>query len=220
MRKFALLVIVAVFIFLGAIPLHADDTELFTAIVSPDALIALDLSGSMLYYPGGDYVYQSTSSCTDTFGYSTSGAGHTDKCSSRYWKSGAWVYYKWSDAACSGPFYDSSGGAHRTDCSKLEIAKRTIKDLLDDSDPKGTLNAQDEKSLNIRMGYMRFYNITQDDSTIDYTTGNNILRRGFDFNYKTLYENYIQGETAEERTALALQLKEAKKYLDEILKMN
>jgi hypothetical protein len=212
MRKLAFLTIVAVFLFLSAIPLRADDTVLFTANVSPDALIMFDLSGSMGSNPGGDYNYQvgyignPDDNCTDTYTYPTYHASHPYKCAS-----GGYI---WADSACNGPFYYSSGGGHSTDCSKLAIAKRAMFDLLDDNNG-GQLTGADEDSLNVRFGYMRFLECDTEDSTVDYNSGCNTLRRGFDFKYKKLYEDYIEPEVNLWWTALASQLKEGKKYLDD-----
>jgi type IV pilus assembly protein PilY1 len=213
MREFAFVVILTVFIFSSAIPLHADDTVLFTANVAPDALIMLDLSGSMGQNPGGEYNYQSSyvanedDPCTDAATWGTSGAGHTYRCA-------AVEGQIWGDSACNGPFYTSSGGSHSADCSKLAIAKRAIFDLLDDNND-GQLKRGDEESLNVRFGYMRFIQCTVEDPTVDYNSGCNTLRRGFGFDYDKLYDKYIKNEDNMYWTALASQLKEGKKYLDD-----
>jgi type IV pilus assembly protein PilY1 len=213
MRKFAFLAILTVFIFLNAIPLHADDTVLFTANVAPDALIMLDLSGSMGQNPGGEYNYQASyvanedDPCTDTETWGTSGSGHTHKCA-------AVEGQIWGDSACNGPFYTWSGGSHKTDCSKLAIAKRALFNLLD-ANGGGKLSKADEELLNVRFGYMRFIECTVEDSTINYNNGCNTLRRGFDFDYDKLYDKYIKDEDNMYWTALASQLKEGKKYLDD-----
>ncbi|MCX5843427.1 MAG: VWA domain-containing protein [Deltaproteobacteria bacterium] len=52
---------------------------LFTTSTSPDALILIDLSGSMDDNPVGGSNKYGNSSCTGTF-YSTSGTGHTTDC--------------------------------------------------------------------------------------------------------------------------------------------
>src|SRR5574340_537749 len=113
----------------------ADETALFTTSVSPDALIVLDLSGSMDWNPAGG--------------------------SSR-----------WGNASCSGTFgsYDASNPNRSTDCSRLAIAKRAIFDILDDND-NGTIDSQDEGSLGVRVGYMRFYNCGSDDTGGSYSSG-------------------------------------------------
>jgi hypothetical protein len=229
MRKLSFLMIFAAFIFLGVTPLRADDTILFTANVSPDALIMFDLSGSMGSNPGGDYNFQATyvgkdengewNSCTDTVTYPTSGAGHTNQC--------AVAGYICQDTdACTGPFFYKADWdnqkerwrcdttSHQSDCSKLAIGKRAIFDLLDYNND-GRLRKEDENSLNVRFGYMRFIECDVEDSTVDYISGCNTLRRGFDFKYDNLYDTYIKNEDNKWWTALASQLKEGKKYLDD-----
>ena len=62
---------------------------------------------------------------------------------------------------------------------------------------------------------MRFVDCSSEDSPVDYNSGCNTLRRGFDFKYDKLYDDYIKNETHGGRTPLAVQLKEAKKYLDD-----
>jgi len=212
MRKLGFLTIVTVFLFLGAIPLRADDTILFTTNVSPDALIAFDLSGSMGSNPGGDWNYQQSyiadenDNCGDEKTYPAYDTTHPYKC-----VSGGYIY---GDASCNGPYYYTSSGSHTTDCTKLAIAKMAIFKLLDDNGD-GQLKQADETSLNVRFGYMRFYNCEAGDSSVDYNSGCNTLRRSFDFKYDKLWNDYIKNEGNARRTPLASQLKEAKKYLDD-----
>jgi hypothetical protein len=151
MRKLAFLTIVIVFLFLAAVPLRADDTILFTTNVSPDALIALDLSGSMGSNPGGDWNYQVShidnpdDNCTDEYTYSTYHASHPHKCVSgatfmvTLRATALLLYEQWS---------------HTTRCSKLAIAKRAI--FGSSMITGGQLNQADETVLNVRFGYMRF----------------------------------------------------------------
>jgi Tfp pilus tip-associated adhesin PilY1 len=220
MRKLSFLAIIAVFLWMGAVPLRADDTVLFTANVSPDALIALDLSGSMGQNPGGESNYQATwvapdrgdgypDYCTDEKTYGAYSTAHPWRCLDE----GAHIY---GTPTCAEPWYDWSGGGHTTDCTKLVIAKRAIFDLLDANDG-GSLTSADETSLNVRFGYMRFVLYPKDivEESVNYSAGYNTLRRAFDFKYKTLYDSYISVESGGGRTPLALQLKEAKKYLDD-----
>jgi hypothetical protein len=104
-----------------------DNTEegLFTAI-APDAMIVLDLSGSMKWNPPGD---------RDS------------------WNNATNIY---SNAACSGPFYDDqSHTGYTTLCSRYEIARKTLFSVLDDN-RDGTVNADDESSMNIRFGLGKF----------------------------------------------------------------
>lgn len=60
--------------------LEEDETALFSTSVSPDALIVLDLSGSMDWNPAGGNNIWGSSSCSGTF-YSSSGSGHNTNCS-------------------------------------------------------------------------------------------------------------------------------------------
>lgn len=167
---------------------HADETALFTS-VAPDALIVLDLSGSMDWNPaGGDNI--------------------------------------WGNSSCSGTFYSWSGTGHDTNCSRIAIAKRAIFDILDDNG-SGTINSQDETSLNIRFGYMRFTG--GNDTGGDYSSGNNRLIWGIGSKYSRIYcndatsctrtsgsssSNCVNGESASGGTPLAAALDEARLYLD------
>jgi len=107
MKKMMLAALLIVSTFIGAVRLHADDTELFITQVPPDALILLDMSGSMNYAPAG-------------------------------------------------PPYVSAPNR------RIDIARAVVKDLLDDNDD-GLLDGRDEKSLNIRLGYMRFWSSSSND---------------------------------------------------------
>jgi hypothetical protein len=64
------------------------------------------------------------------------------------------------------------------DCSKLAIAKRTIFDVLDDN--RAAFLQKRTDSLGIRIGYMRFVECMEEDSSVNYTSGCNTLQR-FDF---------------------------------------
>jgi hypothetical protein len=108
-----------------------DNTEegLFTA-VAPDAMIVLDLSGSMKWNPPGDH---------------DSGNNPTNL---------------YSNSTCSGPFYsDPSHSGYTTLCSRYEIARKTLFNILDDN-RDGTINANDESSTNIRFGLGKFQGST------------------------------------------------------------
>ena len=183
--------LVALMCFIGFSPAVADETALFST-VAPDALIVLDLSGSMNWNPVG-------------------GTGSNDI---------------WGDAACAGPFYSSSGAGHSTDCSRVEIAKRTIFGVFDDNQD-GVINSSDEGSLNIRFGYMRFYNCSGDDAGNDYTSGCNSLIWPIGSRYSRIYCNganncaitdastpSINAEDASGGTIIVSALREAKLYLD------
>jgi Tfp pilus tip-associated adhesin PilY1 len=64
----------------GAVTPPAGEEALFTTSTAPDALILLDLSGSMDWNPAGGDNTWGNSSCSGTF-YSSSGTGHNTKCS-------------------------------------------------------------------------------------------------------------------------------------------
>jgi len=174
----------------------SDESALFTNSNSPDALILLDLSGSMEWNPAGG---------TNIYG----------------------------NSSCSGSFYSYSTAGYTTDCSRLAIAKRSIFKILDDTG-NGTIDSQDEGSLGVRMGYMRFYNCSGDDTGNDYTNGcvqipgaNSSSRRYIGSKYSQIYCNSnssctvsstgsysVGGASATGGTALASALGEAKVYYD------
>ena len=126
MKKLVWVIFMIPFLFLSVPALYADDTELFTIRVAPDALLMFDLSGSMGANPGGDWNYQINPSgcddcyCTDEYVYPTYSPSHPYKCV------GYVNNYIYGDGSCSGPYYYTSSGSHTTDCSKLAIAKRAI----------------------------------------------------------------------------------------------
>ncbi len=101
-----LLGLIAAFWFftLGA---YGDETDLFSVSAKVDALIILDLSGSMQNAPDGHLCF-------------TPG------------------------------------------CSKLDMAKNAIYNILNDY-PDGTINARDETSLGVRIGYMKYKCIRTDN---------------------------------------------------------
>ena len=187
-RCCAIILLAALMSFIGCPAAVADETALFST-VAPDALIVLDLSGSMSWNP----------------------AGGNDV---------------WGDAACVGPFYSTSGAGHETNCSRLEIAKRTLFGVFDDNQD-GAINKLDEGSLNIRFGYMRFHNCIADDTGNDYTIGCNKLIWPIGSNYSRVYCNGastcsitdagdpgINDEDANGGTLIVSALREAKLYLD------
>ena len=175
----------------GAATPPAGEEALFTTSTAPDALILLDLSGSMDWNPaGGDHI--------------------------------------WGNSSCSGTFYSSSDTGHDTRCSRLAIAKRAIFDILDDNDDN-TINGTDETSLGVRIGYMRYYNCSSNDTGGDYSSGCNKLIRAIDSKYSLTYcassssctitdgsgsSSCVNGESATGGTPLASALNEAKLYLD------
>ena len=166
-----------------------DETGLFTS-VAPDALIILDLSGSMAYNPAGGSSIYGNSSCSGTTFYSSSRTGYT------------------------------------TNCSRLAIAKRAIFNLLD-ANGDGTINSSDETTLNIRFGYMHFYN--GDDTSGDYSSGAIKLMKAIATSYSSIFcgsssscastsgsstSGCVNGESATGGTPLAAALYEARLYLN------
>jgi Tfp pilus tip-associated adhesin PilY1 len=186
----------------------ADETELFKT-AAPDALIILDLSGSMAQSPSGSSTY--------TYGNSTACTADTTHCT----HSGS--------TYCSGGFCDNANLANcRTDCSKIAIAKRTIFAILDDnSDLK--INADDHASLGVRVGFMRYRD--GNDTAGVYSSGNILLLNEINTAFSRIYcksdteclntttactggGECVVGESANGGTPLASSLKEAKSYLD------
>lgn len=194
-----------------------DETALFTSSTEPDALLVLDLSGSMLWNPAGGSNTYGVSSC----------AADTTNC---------------SGPGCSGGFCGSSKTNCATDCSRLSIAKRSIFNILDDTG-NGVIDSDDESSLGIRMGYMRFYDCCrtvgssceqEHAGTYSYLTGcnqipgsNSSSRRYIGSKYSQIYCNSntsctisstgsyaVGGESAVGGTPMAGALYEAKMYLD------
>jgi hypothetical protein len=174
------------------------EEELFSNSTSPDALILLDLSGSMDWNPaGGNNVY--------------------------------------GNSSCSGTFYATSGTGHTVNCSRRQIAKRAIFDILDDTGDQ-TINSADFSSLAVRIGYMRYYNCGGDDTGNSYSSGCNSLIKKISTigqttatTYQSIYCNAsatgscsisanvsgsVSGESSTGGTPLASALKEAKLYLD------
>lgn len=149
----------------------ADDETATFISVAPDALILLDLSGSMNWNPAGSQtLFGRSSACTaDTIncsgancsgGYCTvSKSGCSTNCGSLTFgdSSCASSSAACTGTRCSGGYCAISKTGCDVNCSRLEIAKRAIASMLDD-DNNGVINAQDSNSLNIRLGYSRFHN--------------------------------------------------------------
>jgi len=161
---------------------RADETSLFTTTTAPDALIILDLSGSMLWNPSGG---------SDTYG----------------------------NASCSGgTFYQYWRTGYTTNCSRLDIAKRAIFDILDDNG-SNTITSADETSLGVRIGYMRFYDCrtatgTYGDTGNNYTSGCNKKIQNIGTSYSSINTS-VSAESATGGTHLAASMNEAKLYLDD-----
>jgi len=201
-----------------------DESSLF-ATVAPDALIVLDLSGSMDWTPVGEVMYtHSDNQCSSSSApfYGESDTGHTKACIIDPYG----TVPKYSDATCSGPFYRTSTTGYTRDCSRLAIAKRGIFDILDENEDN-TINSADEQNLNIRFGYMRFYNCSNDDTGGSYSSGCNYLVWAIGSKYSRIYCNNgtscsssssasgsVSGATASGGTPLGSALREAKLYLD------
>lgn len=203
--------------------------------VAPDALIVLDLSGSMLWSPVGAYMYVNSShACTGSNipHYGFSDATHNKLCTIDAYG----TVPRFSNQSCTGPFYTSSQTNFSTDCRRLNIAKRALFNILDD-DGNNVINVQDANSLQVRIGYMRFYNCSSDDTGNNYSSGcNRLITTLSDLgketgtSYQKTYcgnstscaatasscssGSCVAGESATGGTPLATALKEAKLYLD------
>ncbi len=240
-RKAFLCLVLATGIFFSSNAYSADSGEederaLFTSIAA-DALIVLDLSRSMNWIPTGGIMYTHNDNLCDADHaafYTEYASGHTKDCT---FGSGD-VIPKYSESTCSGgtnPFYKAAeNDGYKTDCSRLAIAKRALFDILDDNDDN-LINESDEKTLNIRFGYMRFYNCSTGGDGTNYTSGCNTLIRPLETKYSQIYCNAssktspadecsilssfgtsakIVSESAYGGTPLAAALNEAKLYLD------
>ena len=209
MKRFILILLMVTAIGLAVPCLYADDTDLFMIQVAPDVLITLDLSGSMGLPPQGEILYINDSeSCGDDEipYYGNPGPGRTKPCGTR---TSGWP--KYAGPTCIGPFYHDSEDSHTTDCSRLAIAKRVIRDVFDHNN-SGNINSQDEEVLNVRFGYMRFYGCGSDTGT-DYTSGCNTKIKDFNTAYNQI-NTAVQGETNSGGTALAYALSEGKLYIE------
>ncbi len=218
-------------IFLFSSICFAHDTDLYVLDqsmeqVPPDIQLILDLSGSMRWTPAGQYMYIPDSvSCSssrycpdDTPFYSTPGPGHTklikiDIDSGREYPTYSIPVY--SNSTCTGPFYktyNSSDPTRNTNCSRLAIAKRAIKKILDANEDGSVTDPEDQDRLDMRIGYMRFY-ACGSDSGENYNSGCNTLRKPINTPYSQIWSS-VNGENAYGGTHLAHALKEAKLYLD------
>jgi hypothetical protein len=203
----------------------AQEEALFTS-VAPDALIVLDLSGSMRWTPNGERMYvASTTSCDSTTApfYNNSGTGHTKACDIDAY--GTVPKYA-ASASCTEPYFRQSGTGHTVDCSRLAIAKRALFDILDDNN-SNTITSADETSLGIRIGYMRFYDCSNDDTAGSYSGGCSSLRWGISSKYSRIFCNNstscsptsssdpsVNYESASGGTPLSSAMNEARLYLD------
>jgi Tfp pilus tip-associated adhesin PilY1 len=136
-------------------------------------------------------------------------------------------------SGCTLGFCGSSKTNCNINCSRLSIAKRSLFDLLDDNDDN-VINGNDETSLGVRIGYMRYYDCGSDDTGGSYTSGciqipgsSSTSRRYINSKYSQIYCNSstsctvgstgsysIGGASASGGTPIASALAEAKSYLD------
>jgi type IV pilus assembly protein PilY1 len=145
----------------GEAPVPGDES-LFVANVPPDALILLDMSGSMMWDPAGNSA----------------------------------VYPN----------------------RRIDIARKVLKDLLDDNDDT-FINTTDEDALNLRLGYMRFWNTYGEDSVVDPYAGNILVKSDVGSHYSDVWLKIVEAGTDETTaydpvggTPLAGSAREAKKY--------
>lgn len=201
-----------------------DESALFTS-VAPDALIVLDLSGSMLWTPAGERMYvRNDNQCDNdsTAFYLFSNPPYDKACDIDPYG----TVPKYGDAACAGPFYRTSRTGYTTDCSRAAIAKRALFDILDDNDDN-SITSTDEQTLNIRFGYMSFNECSSDDTAGSYGSGCNVLIWEIASKYSRIYCNNntscspsssssgsVSGDPASGGTPLVSSLNEAKLYLD------
>jgi len=226
--KYLSLIIFCHFVLISGV-CYGDEEELFSLMVQPDALITLDLSGSMNATPYGDYLYSNSKdgseNCNGDKAYGTSQGSYNIRCESENYVCSAssdcsQPYYKAN--LSSGNFSSCPGGKY--DCRKANIARKAIFALLDD-DGNGSLQQKDQESLGIRVAYMRFKycNSVEDPiSSADYNSGCNKLLYGFkDLStnnyYKNLYDTISSDIDAgfANKTPLRAQLLEAKAYLND-----
>jgi Tfp pilus tip-associated adhesin PilY1 len=186
--KICLMVVLVFILFRSGVSKAADEAVLFLN-VAPNALIVLDLSGSMNWTSYGGTLYSSVkqSDCkADTAYYPTSGSGHTNSCSAS--TDFASTRPVWGAGTCTGPFYTKQATG-RVDCSRVAIAKRAIFNILNEEiilNPN-TIDSNDDNKLNIRMGYLRFYGANGEDSNTNWTSGAERLVAGFGTSYSALY---------------------------------
>ncbi|HOC60321.1 MAG TPA: PilC/PilY family type IV pilus protein [Smithellaceae bacterium] len=189
---------------------------------------------------GGFTYYAHDATCTPNFDqckYSESWKDCKDGfCASPHqsWKSGRYCQTACTTAPCNVAFTTGScsmacvsGGCDKK-CSRLNIAKRSAFNILDDN-ADGSITTADEGSLGVRLGYMRYYDCSDDDTGNSYTSGCNSLIRAIGSKYSLIYcanstscsatsgsgsASCVNGESASGGTPLATAMKEAKLYLD------
>src|ERR1035437_4855566 len=187
------IVLIIILNLIVSIKVFADDTATFSS-VAPDALIVLDLSSSMSWNPPGG----------------SNGDGLNNKI--------------WGNSSCSNATNDdfcaskdTNNSNCNTDCSRITIAKNAIKGILDDNHDGSVTSPDDDNSLGIRIGYMRFYNCStssaETSGTYSYTAGCNTRIKDISTNYADIWSS-VNAETTNGNTPVAAALYEAKMYLD------
>ena len=236
MKKILWTLAVCYFIFIPGVCSGAE-TDIFLPAVNPDALIILDISGSMGWTAAGQNLYSSTcpsiTQCYKNPGipsyagpyYNTQQPG-TSLCAQSIYNGGKFAAA--TDTNCAGPFYipascvenENCGDAYSVTapsgypvrCDRLSIAKRTIFSILD-ADGNGTINSADYNLLGIRFGYMHFLGCSGEDDG-NYSTGCIKLMVGLTTDYSSVW-NAVNTETLVHcsGTPLAATLAEATSYL-------
>ena len=188
-----LVILIVILNLIVSIKVFAADEATFSS-VAPDALIVLDLSSSMSWNPPGG----------------SNGDGLNNKI--------------WGNSSCSNATNDdfcaskdTNNSNCNTDCSRITIAKNAIKGILDDNHDGSITSPDDDNSLGIRIGYMRFKDCgpssAETGGTYSYTAGCNTLIQPIATTYATIWSS-VNAETTNGNTPVAAALYEAKKYLD------
>jgi len=120
-------------------------------------------------------VYTDTSSdCAIGPFYTSSTTGYTAACQAcstsctSYNGQSDTTNIPYGDPNCVGPFYSSTTTGFTTNCSKIQIAKRAIFALMNNTGT-GTLTSTDVTSLGVRLAYMNYYNCENASSCSTYS---------------------------------------------------
>jgi len=97
-------------------------------------------------------------------------------------------------------------------CTRLEMGKAAIKTILD-YNRDGSVDVADENLLGVRIGYMRYYYCTADDTGGSYSSGCNSLIKELGRPYSEIW-TAVNNESAYGGTPLAAALHEGRLYLD------
>ena len=104
-----------------------------------------------------------------------------------------------------------SGGAASYPNRRIDIARQVLRGLLDYNND-GEINEKDEEGLNVRLGYMRYRNATNNDDGEPKTGSIRVLSE-IGSSYKNIWDQINDpNETAVGGTPLAAALEEAKIY--------